>query len=534
MQIYAYYMQMDWNRNELYDHPLTDITSYVKLITYNYGATQPFQAVAPTSRMVVEVNNTLGDFNPEKSGGTFAGMWKWGMMARLGMTYIDNANNYQFKWLMSGALVSIQPQIDEYGNAPSAILTFEDAGSRLVDSEVSIPFMQFVDTGSALVIWGWEGGLIFPYSTAHAMLDVPGTAELDSTASLLYARALTSVQGGNTILRWVGDAHDRGLGVSGASFIDDIVKAEMGGRWWYHAPYFGYSFRNRNNYVNTPPAQITLQNEILSQPPPEYRFLENVINRVDINFTPREIAAGGIVFSNPRAIRLTPLQTQTITARYTDPLNPDTRIAALGVIQPTPYGDFFANLAEDGSAADRTWALVIGIETSGQKATLHLQNVSGDTIYVTKLQLRASTLLKTYSPQTVTKLDPFSIAEHGERKVTYDIRMLDSAELAEQFAQQILLRFAFPHGFYARLSVMLSEPNNVLPYTVDNIIAVNHAFSQSTGGVKHRIAGESAVIDAMAMTHLQTWVLEPVDITAYGVLDDSARGRLDQTARLGF
>lgn len=534
MRISHYVMQLDFNRNELYDHPLSDISDYLRMVAYSYGQSQPFQAVAPNSRMTVEVNNADGHFNPEKSGAKFNGLWTSGIMGRFGMYYYDNANMLKFRWLYQGRLVSLAPHMEVHSNNPTVLLTFEDAGQMLIDGEVIVPFAQNIDTGSALILWAQQGGLPFPYPDAYALLDVPDSANLDVSAKLVDTRSLASISTGNTVLRWLGDAHDRGIGVNGAAYVRDILDAEMGGRFWYHAPAGGYYFRNRNAYINLGDPEITLSNEIITNPPPIYRYLETIINRVDINFTPREVVAGGIVFTNPVPIRLNPLQTRTINARYVDPDNKDTRIAAIGIIPPTAFGDYTANLAENGTGADRTASLLIGLEPAGQRAVVHLQNTSNDTIYVTKLQLRAQLILRTYSQQTVTAVDPYSIALHGERKMTYSPRMVDSAELALQYAQSLLLRFAYPHGRFEQVSMWLNVENNVIPYTVNNIIAIDHPFAQNNTTTKYRVAGEIAQIDAARLTHLQTWVLEPVDMMQYAVLEDANRGRLDMTARLGF
>lgn len=513
MRLSHYVVQIDFNRNELYAHAKSDITAYVRSATYSYGQSQPYQQVAPTARMSLVVDNANGNFNPENTSATFYGLWKYGLLGRIVMVYYDNAEVLQSRILFAGVLVNIAPSTDEYSPNPTALLEFEDASKMLLDSEVQFPLTQLADTGNALVLWARLAGLPFPYPHRYWMVGIAGSSELGVSTKLMDSRSLASIQVGATIMRWLGDAHDRGGGVNGSQFVNDIVAAEMGGRFWYHAPATGYYFRNRNAYVSLPAPTVVLANEILSDPPPVYRYFEGLTNRVDVAFTPRQLQWGNItVYETTRGIRVPAGETRTITATFSDPDDKNANVAASGIRLPMPYTDYTANTNEFGGGSDRTNQLVLGLEIYAQKAVISATNTGVDTLYVTWLRLQSDVwVAKLYNTEIVTERDPVSIAAHGEHRARYDVRMLDNLEEAKDYAERILQRYAYPIGRFEQVSTYLHVENNIMPYTVDQIIGISHPLDD-VAGKKYRVAGERAQIDAIAGTHLQTWVLEPVDL----------------------
>jgi hypothetical protein len=345
------------------------------------------------------------------------------------------------------------------------------------------------------------------------MLGISGSSELGVSTKLIDARSMVSIQSGVTVMRWLGDAHDRGGGVNGMQFINDVVAAEMGGRFWYHAPATGYYFRNRNNYIGLPYPSVVLSNEILSDPPPVYRYFEGLINRVDVAFTPRQLEFGHItVYETTRGIRVPAGETRTITATFSDPNDKNANVAASGIRTPLPYTDYLANTAELGGGLDRTENVALGLEVYAQKAILSVTNTGIDTLYITSLRLQSdSWVARMYNTEIVTERDPVSIAAHGEHRARYDVRMLDNLEEARQYAQRILQRYANPIGRFEQVSMYIHVDNDLMPYTVDEIIGISHPLD-GTAGKKYRVAGEQGQIDAIVGTHLQTWTLELVDL----------------------
>lgn len=513
MRLSHYAVQIDFNRDELYAHAKSNITAYVRSAVYSYGQTQPNQQVAPTARMSIIVNNANGDFNPENTSSVFYGLWKYGMMGRILMAYYDDAEALQWRTLFAGILVNITPDTDPYSPNPTALLEFEDASKMLVDSEVSMPLMQGVDTGTALLSWAREAGLPFPYPHRFWMLGVSGSSNLDSSTRLVNERSMSSVTSGMTSMRWLGDAHDRGDGVNGSQFVNDVVAAEMGGRFWYHAPAAGYYFRHRNVFVGLPAPSVILSSEILSDPPPVYRYFEGIANVVDVAFTPRQLQFGIItVYQSTRGIRIPPGETRTITATFSDPNDKNARVAASGIQTPQEYLDYTANTQEFGGGVDRTTFTALGLEVYAQKAIISVTNTAPETVYLTNLQLRSNSwVAKMYNTEIVTERDPTSVSLHGEHRVRYDVRMLDNLEDARLYAQRILARFAYPVGRFEQVSMYLNVENNIMPYTVNQVIGISHPLDD-TAGKKYRVAGEQAQIDAVTGMHVQTWILELVDL----------------------
>jgi hypothetical protein len=175
--------------------------------------------------------------------------------------------------------------------------------------------------------------------------------------------------------------------------------------------------------------------------------------------------------------------------------------------------------------------VVSSIDADAQSAEITLENTAGVSRNVTVLQVLGRKLTAFRSAEKFA-IDSASKALYGDSVALFDYQLPQRRAYAQQYADSIVARFAYPFG--EMLSVMVAEGNYVsdadlLATTIGRRIRV--IDSATSHDAWYVVVGEAI---AHTPGHVEaTWQLERHNDYGGFILDDELNGQLDY-ARFGF
>lgn len=527
----------DWDRDETYDHALSDISSYVLRCEYRYGMMESYQEFAPPARMLLTLSNHDGDWSVAKSGATFAGVFAKGVLVRLRFTYETGAGTTS-ETRFIGAISQIQLTPGRLGEN-TATLIIEDPMLRLLDSEYHPPLLTDVTTDQALSKPFDDAVLGFPYPHSYWLLGVEGASELETTTTI-FENTLVDFETGATTLAYVGDNADAGRGTSIQSHLRDVVRSEAGGKFFWNAPTRKFKFWNRNHVSNiNPTLSITIDSwQMVLDAPTEYHFADDLLNVVEVTYELKTLGTPAtILYTAPNVpITLQAGVNRKFTARYQDPAAPTARTGGINMIPPLAGFDYVANSASDGSGNDVTSTLVISTEFNASSATITLYNSSASPLYVTTLQLRG-TPLNAHAKETATSLDGISIFSNGFHYKTVALPLIESAEFAQDYASTIVSHFKSPISRFGRLTRDLTyEPPGGAGGLLSLKVGSTFKFYDpklEDSYEPYIVVGEEGVIQQGNQWQV-TYVIEPIQRAVFWTLGRTNRSELGETTILAL
>jgi hypothetical protein len=164
-------------------------------------------------------------------------------------------------------------------------------------------------------------------------------------------------------------------------------------------------------------------------------FGKDVINHVTMTTYPREIdaAATSLLWELQSADEIPGLSSIEIYGTYKDPNGGNTKINAKDWVNPLVSGtDYKATDAADGTGVDRTANMSVVADFGAAEVKLTITNSHASSIYTGGkfanqfLKVRGK-VIRLYDPSKAIAQDATSIATHGKRPATIDMRYARSA-----------------------------------------------------------------------------------------------------------
>lgn len=522
-------VQVDWDKDLSFGHSEATLDHVIR-VDYDYGLSVPFVEVGDPSQMVIHLDNTDGTWFVENSSSPLYGVFRKGCLVR-----VQEFQSGSWRTLFSGNLLALEAEPRE--NPPfRARLMVGDPFPELEAAEYTPPLQLDVTPDAAIRMLFELGTVIHPYPNLYWLVGIVGSSEVGTSTTLFEQTAFPVGDVGKTTLAFVGDNADEGFGVSALGFIRDCVAAEAGGRFLFnpkaHANDFGvFEFWNRHHLPAIVPT-IDISDQVLDNPPPVYRYGDDVINHVEVNYEPRSVGTpGSILYQAPNPISVQAGEARIFNAFYRDPDVESARVGGMDMIDPIPGTDWIANSEDDGSGTDLTAQVALFADFKGGQAAITILNSAAVTVYITLLRLKG-TPITAYARETYVDFDGESIANHGLHKRTLNLNFVDDLELIRNFTGSLLRRFASPQGRLEQVTLRnasLTQQTSLLGLGV--ICDLDDLENAETDYV---VVGVRHSIDQASGDNLLTLILEPLSRQIYWLLQVTGRSELDQTTILGF
>jgi hypothetical protein len=515
-----YELEFDIDYDGQFANPDGHIGDRLLSASWSLGMSDGNQLISSPMQASATIYDPNLDFSQDREDTPF-GIGIRGMLVRLRATV--NGNSYT---LVTGWIKNVVSH--EHASRFTTSITFEDKILELQDAEY-LPMLSTntrIDTELQNL---FDTGIVaYPYDRSYWVM---GASQLDID-TVLYDEQIVELDESFTTLDWVGDAADRGTGVSGMGYVTDLVSAEVGGRFFTNRAgkfVFHNRYRDFDTLVSDTFSAEDYDNADAIQ--------TEVFNVVTVNYMPRQVGTPGqVLFSSQNVpFSIPPYETRVIKGRYNDPDNPNASVGGMDIIDPVPVTDYLANLAEDGLSSDVTGSLHVAAEKGATSAQISITNGYRRTAYIQKLQIRGTPLI-THQQEQVEFKDAESIQLYGEVPLQpYELRFVSNITLAEGYAQEILNRFKVPRTRYSWIEFILGSrdgvrddlANRVLSCRVGDKINVSNSVTGHTRD--YVIVGEQHQVNGIR--HSVRYILRPSNRTAIWVLNTS---RLNNDTILGL
>jgi hypothetical protein len=525
MPQYTYKLQIDFGHGGLYAHALADVTARLMDGDLRYGMNEPYQEIANASSLSFRLQNHDNALTPDNTAGAYYGLLTKGTLVKFTATY---AGTTYISW--TGKVAKIMPRVEQNAdpqNNAYVQVVVEDPMNELLAGQI-FPQLQTnvtVNTALATMLNSSDMPVIYPYASYWNVIGV----SVIGTAKILGQDLFTSVVSTRT-LPYVGDNMSDALNSVGMkSFIDDVVKAELGGRFFWNGSQFEFQDRYYATTTLNGAISLTLDSNDLMHV--DYRDNEDVMNDATVTCQPRAVgSAGTIIYSAPRTISLAAGQSTDTVCHYRDATAQNARIGASVVIDPVSGTDYIANSASDGSGSSLTSYISVTIVKKAQSAVVTLRNSGTTDAYITTLQLRG-TPLYTFERQTVRATDAQSINDYGRYPKTYNLKLIADIDTALGYAQTQVARFKDPIARFQSVTYVASDSLKLLTADIDigNLITINDSVNTKANR-DYTIVGVMHHVDAAKREHTTMLTLSPIANEAYWVLGQVGSSELGSTA----
>lgn len=519
----TYQVLLDINRNGLFDHAKSNITSRVKQLYWRQGFKKPYESVAPPSQLSLTLNNADGALYQDKPTAEYYGLITPGMLVRLSATFRGARRT-----LYTGKLETFRPTAGAFGESAEreVAASVGDMMLRLLDAEFTPQLLTNVTTDVALGHIFEKVVVAWPYEGAFWVLNVSQLG----VDTKLYGETFFPIvfEVGRTALPYVGDTADKGKGVSAQSYLREVMAAEAGGRFFWDGRASAFRFHSRLHDVESHVAATFTENDLTAG---EVAFGDDVANVVHVQYTPRKVGTPGTVIFESDAVpfRLYYQQERTIVARFRDPDNPNARIAAKDIIPPVRGVDVVASAVH--FVIDPSQLINVTFEPAAQSAKITIRNPQVGAVNITKVQLRG-TPLTAYSAELASAYRADSIADTDRRtSEPLNLGIVADAEFAQNYADFRAEQMEDVATHLRSVRVRGNKSEALMTQVLDRTIGDRIRITDSISGHdrEYIIVGEEHFVDTAAKVHDVNWSLQRAIRTDYWRLGTS---RLNIDARL--
>lgn len=478
-------------------------------------------------------NATLDNVSCVECTGPYANLLKIGTLGRM-RTVFSGTTTSQF----IGRLIKKTPSVGRVGNR-IITLEFEDPTTDMMIGDYKPDFEEGITVDAAIDPVFDNAKIAFPYSHSYWMLGIAGASELGAS-TYIFSPAATTFDTAYTTLDFVGDIADTtGVGINPQMFIQQMVDAEMGGRFWFDPRAGAFTFHNRNRDVLNETIAATVGDTDFEADKTTMVNGDDLENQTTINFQPRDVGADTTVIWQAQSL---PLQigvgqVYKTTASYTDLSNGSNRMGAKDVVKPEYGTDIIGGIGTDGGGATAKNRIVFSVEVHANAAEWTISNIHGDyPVYLSTLQLRG-TPITFYEPKSVTSLNGDSIRENVLAQNSLPLPAISDENLAQNYADYRVSKFGTPSqhferiGFYANNSV--ARMTDALTLTIGSRITVEDSWTGHDAdyiivGATHQVTmgGDNQ--------HVTTWIVKPQARETFWLLGVAGRSELGRTTRPGF
>jgi len=146
----------------------------------------------------------------------------------------------------------------------------------------------------------------------------------------------------------------------------------------------------------------------------DVKYGGNLINSMQFTAFPKEVdaAATTVLFTLRQPILLASGETQTMTARYTDPSGGGRKVNGMSMVTPQATTDYLFNTLENGTGSNITADLTVTATYGSESVTYSITNGNTAQGYVTFLQARGKGIYN-YDSISYKAEDDASCNEHG-------------------------------------------------------------------------------------------------------------------------
>lgn len=525
-------VELDINRDEQFDHALSDITSICRdsfFLTSGWTKAGTLESnvaahIGPVNSLQFVLRNEDGELAFENPSSDYYGLIHSGLMIRL--TVSSGGNSHTFTFYTK----KIRESVGQFGQQ---IVTLDCvcAMPRVQRSHYEPLVAQNVTTSDALITMMGKGEVLLPYTSTYFMIDY---TLIDSDTQIFdpdtHVPLFTDIETGLSTIDYVGDVIHKSRNFLDQQkmqlFIADMCMAEAFGRWFYQPRDGKFHFHSRY-HDKIQATSLTLDED-------DYIAARSintpVFNEARVHYSPRNIENPNTELFSSGSLPITIYdgQSKSISVRYKDLTLPNQPVAALTVIDPVPSSDV---TVLNGAGTDVTVSVYKDADLSGAGGTLNFENNIGESAQITVLRVRG-TPISYYEDEVATVRDGASMGAYDWQPLP-DIRgsYLTNGELADSIAFFLVDKYKTMRRVFESITVHVTDDNfaDVMAVTIGDTIEVAETWSGHD--TEYTVIGEYHQYDMELLQYRITWYLRSNDTVSYFIIDTSL---IDGTDILGY
>lgn len=479
-------------------------------VAWTIGMRDSFSQVSRPIRASIEISDPALAFSQDRAVSPF-GVPLHDKLVRLQAT----VNGQPTRTLLTGWITNVQSSDRAFGAV--SVITIEDQMLKLQDAEYLPMFDTNVRLDDEIRNVFASAVIAYPYLRAHWIL---GHSRLGIETSL-FSEQFTELDVAVSTLAFVGDAADRGQGVSALGYIMDLLASEKGGRFFVNRD-GKFHFHNRYHDKLDTYSDTFTDTDYL-----EFDLVQGeVFNEFTVNYIPRTLGIAGTVLYTAKNVpfQLQALERKEIRGRYYSPDIENATIGGMDMIEPIPGTDYEASIGGDNRNAALRWNFELG----GTGVRILIDNPTNEVITISKLQVRGTPVL-TYQQEAVTKINGESLYKYGRIPFPpVEARFINTETEASAYANNLKARYGEPQQRYEAITMDIGSldgsrdvlAERVLAKEVGDIIRVTNSI---TGHDRvYAIVGESHTLSGQS--HRVRWVLRPTERVIAWILGQSQLG----------
>jgi hypothetical protein len=502
----TYTTLIDWNDDGDFSDSGENISADVLALDWRLGMTQPHQHVAPPAVARVTVRSRDRRYSPE------VGTLPLTIGKRLRIQSDDGST---VRTHFTGFIESVEPKPGEHGERTS-IIHAATPDAQFPQTIIRLP--PLVNARSDNVILTLLDSL--PLRRAGLanlwVLEIEDYGELDSTTRLAPDETVPrSAEAGISTFAYVGELWN----IPADDALRQVVESERG-RFFVNREGTAVFYNRHHALISaSPAASFEDDMEALT-----YAYGDDFANCIRVSVIPRKVGEPNSplwTLENPQ--RLPPgVRRMIVSYRAAD----GSPMGALDVSHLT----FSVNSKSDGTGVPVEDVISVIIEPGASAATLEFRNESGATAYLMPGAQLIGTPLLIGVPIEVEHADYTSITFHGQRMLTLNVPLVDSADEADQMARYESHLRHDPRGVVTAIETSTrTHPQQVLARTLFDRIVIGE--TQTGHDSEYLIIGEAHEVDLAGTRHRVRWTLERADPTLFWQVESS---HLDQTTIVAY
>jgi hypothetical protein len=439
----------------------------------------------------------------------------------------DSATEYQ---LFVGRLDRVKPFGGRY-DVRTVTLDLVDAMAELNELE----YKPAIISGNALTVPA-EFDLLFdqvelayPYIKDYFVLD---TSFLGIDTWLFAGNALEEGSPLNipsfssiTLDFAISAASNTDKGIAAASYIRDLMNAEMDGRFYVNGRNGAFTAQGRLGDPSLVTDSYSLTDGDYEQDDP--RYIDDIMNKVTIWFRQRvQGAADSVLWASTEDIDIPAQGSKSVTGKYRNPDNELINATALSIRANLERGvDFVVSpTAFQGK-------VTVATDAGSQSATFYIENNRQVDVTLTTLQIRG-TPIYVLSNQSVTVNNSDSIYEHGIQERSYNIPLLSNIDDVIGIATGRVTMYGGAIERLDSITFITNKQDARWTRAVTNPMGLRIAIAQGIDNhtADYVVIGERWGVSAGGEnTTNVTWVLKPCARTDFWILGEAGRSELGTT-----
>lgn len=498
----TYTISVDWND----DGDFADISADVLALDWRLGMTAPHQHVAPPAVAHVTVRSRDRRYSPE------VGMLPLTIGKRL---RIQSDDGTTVRTHFTGFIEHVEPKPGDHGER-TAVIHVATPDAQFPQSITRLP--PLVNARSDSVVLTLLDSLPLRRVGLANMwvLEVEDYGELDSATRLASDQTIPrTAEAGISTFAYVGELWN----IPADDALRQVVESERG-RFFINREGTAVFYNRHHALISSSPA-ATFEDDMEAV---TYVYGDEFANRVRVSVIPRKVGTpNSPLWTLENAQRLPPGVRRIVVSYRAGDGSP---MGALNI----SHLNFSANTKPDGTGVSVNGVISVIIEPGASATTLEFRNESGTTVYLLPGAQLIGTPLHIGVPIEVEHADQTSINFHGQRMLTLNVPLVDSADEADPMARYELLLHREPRGVVTALETSTrTHPQHVLARTLFDRIAITE--TQTGHDAEYLIVGEAHEVDLVGTRHLVRWTLERADPTLFWQIGTST---LDQTTALAY